>query len=176
MHFLISWTVCRAGVVWIIWAVILGMVLYLILAPGIGHSWRKKVMRGAGALLAIVFVCASLMFDAGILMGAAPPREHTGFTSATGERVAFLSCSSLRDSAATQVSVKTRMLSQTYSLEYFGDGDDYMDRRSVQWIDYHHLAIRYAIDSTGQQTCHPHVGDVIVSCEPHPDPTTQPKI
>jgi hypothetical protein len=63
-------------------------------------------MRVAGTLLAIVFVGALLVLGVGILMGADPPREHTGFISATGERVTLLSHSSLRDSAATQVSVK----------------------------------------------------------------------
>jgi len=166
----------RAGVVWIIWAVILGLTLYLIWAPKIMRGWRKTAMRVVGALLAIVFVCVSLVLGVGILMGADPPREHTGFTSLTGERVALLSHSSLRDAAATQVSVKQGCCRRFIAYEYFGDGDDYMDGRSVQWIDDHHLAIRYALDPSGQQICRPYVGDVIVSCEPHPDPTTQPKL
>ena len=165
----------RSDVVWFTWTVILVLALYLIWAPKITRGWRKNAMHVAGTLLAIVFGCASLVLGLGILMGADPPREHIGFISATGDRVALLSHSSLRDSAATQVSLKQGCWRRLIAYEYFGDGDDYMDGHSVQWIDDHHLAIRYAVDPTGRQTCRPSVGDVIVSCEPHPDPTLQPK-
>ncbi len=175
MDLLIFMDGLRAYLIWIIWAALLGLAVYLIWAPQIVRAWRKNVMRIVGALLAIVFVCVSLVFGVGILMGADPPREHTGFTSATGKRVALLSHSSLRDAGATQVSVKQGCCRRLIAYDYFGDGDDSMDERSVQWIDDHHLAIRYAIDRSGQQTCRPYVGDVIVSCEPHPDPTIQPK-
>ena len=47
----------RTGVVWIIWAVILGSTLYLIWAPKIVRGWLKTAMRVVGALLAIVFAC-----------------------------------------------------------------------------------------------------------------------
>ena len=130
-------------------------------------------MRVAGAFLAFVFLCASLVLGVGVLAGADPPREHTAFLSVTGQRVALLSHSSLRDSAATQVSVKVGCCRKFIAYEYFGDGDDYMDTTSVRWTDDHHLAIRFAVDPTGQQTCRPKVRDVIVSCEPHPDPTLQ---
>jgi hypothetical protein len=173
MQFLIFMDGLHAGVVWIIWAMILGLAFYLIWAPKIMRGWRKTAMRVVGALLAIMFVCVSL--GVGTLMGADPPREHTGFTSPTGARVALLSHSSLRDGAASQVSVKRGCCRRFIAYEYFGDGDDYMDGRLVQWIDDHHLAIRYALDPSGPQICRPYVGNVIVSCEPHPDPTTQPK-
>ena len=166
----------RAGVVWIVWTVILGLALYLIWAPKLVRGWRKSAMRVAGTLLAIVFVCASLVLGAGFLMVADPPREHTGVVSAIGGRVALLSHSSLRDGAATKVSVKQGCCRRFIAYEYFGDGDDYMDGRSVQWIDDHHLAIRFAVDPTGQQTCRPKVGDVNVSCQPQPDPTKPPKL
>ena len=165
----------RTGFVWITWVVLFGLILYLIRAPKIALSWLKTSMRVVGSLLAVLFVCASLVLGLGILMGGDSTREHTGFTSATGNRVALLSHSSLRDSAATQVSVKSGCCRRLIAYEYFGDGDDYMDGNSVQWIDDHHLTIRYAVDPTGQQTCRPHVGDVIVSCKPHPDPANWPK-
>ena len=174
MHFLIFMDGLRADVLWIIWAATLGLTVFLIRAPRIARGWRKNMMRVAGTVLAVVFACASLVLGVGILMGATP-REHKRFSSATGERVALLSHSSLRDSAASQVSVKQGCCPRFIAYEYFGDGDDYMDGRSVQWIDDHHLAIRFAVDPTGQQICRPKVGDVIVSCEPHPDPTTPPQ-
>ena len=174
MHFLIFMDGLRGDVLWIIWATMLGLPVYLIWAPKIARGWRKNVMRVAGTLLAVVFGCLSLVLGVGILMGADPPREHQGFISATGVRVALLSHSSFRDAAASQVSLKQGCCRRFIAYEYFGDGDDYMDGRSVQWIDDHHLAIRFAVDPTGQQTCHPKVGDVTVSCEPRPDPTNQP--
>jgi hypothetical protein len=73
LHFLIFMDGLRADVVWITWAVILGLALYLIWAPKIARGWRKNAMRVAGTLLAIVFVCASLVLGVGILMGADPP-------------------------------------------------------------------------------------------------------
>ena len=96
----------RTGVVWIIWAEIFGVAFYLIWAPKMVRSWRKNAMRVAGTLLGIVFVCGSRVLGLGIVIGADPPSEHTGDISATGKKVALLSHSSLRDSAATQVSVK----------------------------------------------------------------------
>ena len=166
----------RAAVVWMVWAAILALALYLIWAPKILRGWRRNAMRVAGTLLAVVFVCISLVLGVGVLMGADPPREHTGVISATGARVALLSHSSLRDSAATQVSVKQGCCRRFIAYEYFGDGDDYMNGRSVWWTDDHHLAIRFAVDPTGQQTCRPRVGDVTVLCQPQPDPTTPPKL
>jgi hypothetical protein len=176
MHFLIFMDGLRADVLWIIWAMMLGLPVYLIWAPKIARGWRKNVMRVAGTLLAIVFVCASLVLGLGILMGADPPREHKGFTSATGERVALLSHSTLRDASATEIAVKQGCCRRLIAYEYFGDGDDYMDGTSVRWIDDHHLVIRYVLDPTGQQTCRPKVGDVIVSCVPHADSTAQPQL
>ena len=164
----------RAGVVWAIWFLILGLAAYIVWTSRMVLGWRKVGLRVAGTLLAIVFVCASLIFGIGVLMGADPPREHRAFISATGRRVALLSHSSLRDSAATRVSVKQGCCRRLIVYDYFGDGDDYMEGRSVQWVDDYHLAVRFAVDPTGQQTCHPYVGDVIVSCEPHPDPTARP--
>jgi hypothetical protein len=78
MHFLIFMDGLRADVLWIIWAMMLGLPVYLIWAPKIARGWHKNVMRVAGTLLAIVFVCASLVLSVGILMGADPPREHKG--------------------------------------------------------------------------------------------------
>jgi hypothetical protein len=175
MHLLIFMDSLRASIVWMIWVVIFGLAAYLLWASRRVLGWRRISLRVAGTLMAIVFVCASLVLGVGVLLGADPPREHTAFISATGDRVALLSHSSLRDSAATQVSVKQGCCRRSIAYEYFGDGDDYMDGHSVQWKDDHHLAIRFAVDPTGQQTCQPFVGDVIVSCEPQPDPTLQPK-
>jgi hypothetical protein len=175
MHFLIFMDGLRTDVVWITWAVLLGLALYLIRAPKMVRSWQKNAMRGVGMLFLVVFVCVSLVLGVGVVLGADPPREHIGFISASGARVALLSHSSLRDGAATQVSVKEGCCRRLIAYEYFGDGDDYMDGGSVQWVDDHHLAIRYAVDPSGQQTCRPRIGDVMVSCEPHPDPSPPPK-
>jgi len=166
----------RADVLWLIWAMMLGLTMYLIWAPNIARGWRKNVMRVAGTILAIGFVCASLGLGLGILMGADPPREHRGFTSATGDRVALLSHSTLRDASETEISVRQGCCRRLIAYEYFGDGDDYMDGASVRWMDDHHLVIRYVVDPTGHQTCRPKVGDVIVSCLPHADSTVQPKL
>jgi hypothetical protein len=164
----------RADLAWITWAVLLGLAVYLIRAPKMVRSWRKTAMRVVGAVLLVVFVCVSPVFAVGGFLGADPPREHIGFISPSSARDALLSHSSLRDGAATQVSVKERCCRRFIAYEYFGDGDDYMDGNAVQWIDNHHLAIRYALDSSGQQTCHPYVGDVMISCEPRPDPFPEP--
>ena len=67
----------RTDVVWIIWVLISALAFYLIWAPKIARGLRKNVMRAAGTLLGIVFLCASLVLGVGILMGANPPREHT---------------------------------------------------------------------------------------------------
>lgn len=166
----------RADVTLLIWATMQGLLVYLIWAPEIARSWRKNAMRVVGTLLAILFVCASLLLGFGILVGADPPREHKGFNSATGDRVALLSHSTLRDSSATEIAVKQGCCRRLIAYDYFGDGDDYMDGASVRWIDDHHLAIQFVVDPTGKQTCRPKIGDVIVSCRPRPNPTPLPKL
>jgi hypothetical protein len=174
MLFLIFMDGLRTDLVWTTWTVLLGLAAYLIRTPKMVRSWRKTAMRVVGTVLLVVFVSVSLVFAVGIFLGADSPREHIGFISMSGARDALLSHSSLRDGAATQVSVKEGCCRRFIAYEYFGDGDDYMDGNSVQWIDDHHLAIRYALDSSGQQTCHPYVGDVTISCEPRPDPFPEP--
>ena len=124
MQFLIFMDGLRADALWMILATMLGLPVYLIWAPKMARGWRKNAMRAAGALLAIVFVCASLALGLGILMGGDPPREHKGFTSATGERVALLSHSTLRDASATEIAVKQGCCRRLIAYEYFGDGDD----------------------------------------------------
>jgi hypothetical protein len=172
MHFLPFMDGLRADFVWIIWAALFGLALYLIRAPNIVRSWLKIAIRVVGTFLLLVLVCVSLVFA--VFLSTDPPRAHVGFTSPSGARDALLSHSSLRDGAATQLSVKEGCCRQLIAYEYFGDGDDYMDGSSVQWIDDHHFVIRYAINPSGRQTCHPSVGDVTISCEPHPDPSPKP--
>ncbi len=170
MRFLIFMDGLRTNLVWVAWALLLGVAVYLIRAPKTLRSWKKAVARTVGAALLTVFGFVSLVLAVGIWLGADPQREHVGFVSPSGTRDALLSHSSLRDSSATKVSVKEGCCRRLIAYEYFGDGDDYMDARSVRWIDDHHLAIRYSYDPSGQQRCLSRVGDVMVSCEPQPEP------
>lgn len=169
MRFLIFMDSLRVDLVWIGWALLLTLAVYLIRVRMV-RSWQKTIVRVLGTTFLAMFVLLSLVFAIGILLGADPPREHIRVVSATGNRKALLSHSSLRDSATTQVSVKEGCCRRAIVYEYFGDEDDYMDANSVRWIDDHHLAISYAVDTSQSQVCRTQIGDVQVLCQPHPPP------
>jgi hypothetical protein len=59
---------------------------------------------------------------------------------------------------------------RSIAYHYFGNGDDYMGEKSIEWIDDHHLVIRYVRDPSGVQECHSQVGDIVILCAPKPDP------
>ena len=169
MRFLIFMDSLRTDLVWIGWALLLALAVYLIRVRMV-RGWRKTTVRVVGVTLLAMFIFVSLVLAVGILLGADPPREHIRIASATGRRKALLSHSSLRDSATTQVSVKEGCCRRAIVYEYFGDGDDYMDAISVRWLDDHHLAISYAVDTSQSQVCHTQAEDVQVFCQPHPAP------
>ncbi len=141
----------------------------MIWAPRSTKGWRRTTIRTLGSVL--IGLSAIVVFLIGIFVSGDPPRQHLGFTSATGSKVALLSHSSLRDSSATRVTVKGNSCCKSYiAYDYYGDGDDYMGTTSVRWLDDHHLVIRHALDPSGVQECHSQVGDVLILCEPQPEP------
>jgi hypothetical protein len=99
------------------------------------------------------------------------PWQHYRFRSKTGKRAALLKHVSLFDSSASEVTVSGgRLFTRYIAYKYYGDGDDNMGASSLQWIDDHHLVIRYQFDPTGEQRCYSRVGDVQVACQSLPDP------
>ena len=123
------------------------------------------------ALGLVLFCGLALFLLVGMAMGGNPPRQHFIFTSADKTRVALVGHSELRDSAATEVTVKGAGCCSRYiAYRYFGDGDDYVGAKSLEWLDDHHLVIRYVRDLSDVQDCRLHVGDVEVLCQPQPDP------
>ena len=172
MRYLIIMDELRGVLVWIIPGVLLCLSIYLILSPRVSRGWKRTTLRASGSVLLGVTILAFGVLLLGSLMGASPPREHIVFRSSTGAKVALLSHSSLRDSSDTQVSFKGAGCCSRYiAYEYQGDGDDYMGANSVNWIDDHHLAIRYTLDPFGRQTCRKQLADVDVLCQPQPTPT-----
>jgi len=112
-----------------------------------------------------------VFFACGYSRRRGAPRQHFIFTSADRTRVALLSHSELRDSAASEVTVKGAGFCTRYvAYRYFGDGDDYAGAKSLEWVDDHHLTIRCVRDPSGVQECRSRVGDVEVLCQPQPDP------
>ena len=51
---------------------------------------------------------------------------------------------------------------------YYGDDDDYMGAKSVEWLDNHHLVIHYARDTSGVQNCESQMADIQIVCDPRP--------
>jgi len=167
MRYLLFMDELREGGIWAVLALLFGLAVYLACSPRMLRSWRRAAVRAVGlGLLGLLGVLAGVLF-VGAWLGGDPPREHIVFKSHDGARVALLSHSSLRDSSATQVTVKGNNCCSRYiAYDYYGDGDDYMGPNSIRWADDHHLAIRYTVDTTGSQVCHPLVGDVQIVCEP----------
>lgn len=158
----------RENAPWIVLAFLGCLAGFLIWAPRMPNNWKRMAARALGVVLVLGLALFSL---AVVLIGGGPPRQHFIFTSADRTKVALLSHSELRDSAATEVTVKGAGCCTRYvAYRYFGDGDDYVGANSLEWVDDHHLAIRYVRDPSGMQDCHSHVGDVEVLCEPQPDP------
>jgi hypothetical protein len=172
MRFLLFMDGLRTDAVFVVLVFLFCVGSLMIWAPRMMKSWRRAAIRMLGSLLLGLL---AIVFLIGIVVNGDPPRQHLAFTSATGSRVALLSHSALRDGAATQVTVKGNSCCKRYiAYDYYGDGDDYMGATSVKWLDDHHLAIRYAIDPSGVQKCHSQVGDVLILCEPQPEPFRQP--
>jgi hypothetical protein len=168
MHYLLFLDELRINAWLIVPTFCVCVALLMIWAPRMIKSWKRLTVRCLGVgLLGLV----ALVFFIGFVASGDPPRLHIGFKSSTGSRAALLSHSSLRDGAATRVTVSGYACCRRYiAYEYYGDGDDYMDATSVKWIDDHHLAIRYARDPSGVQECHPQIDDVLILCDPQPDP------
>jgi hypothetical protein len=169
MRYLLFMDGLRANAWLIVLAFLLCSAALLIWAPRMSKNWRRTAVRTLGSVL--LGLLLAIVFFIGVAISGDPPRQHVGFTSVTGSRVALLSHSSLRDGAATQVTVKGDSCCRRYiAYDYYGDGDDYMGATSVKWLDDHHLAIQYVRDPSGVQQCHSQVGDVLILCEPQPNP------
>ena len=124
-------------------------------------------------VLGVILICGGLVLSSPVVLfvGADPPRQHFMFTSEDRTRAALLSHSELRDGAVTEVTVKGDGCCTRYvAYRYFGDGDDHVGAKSLDWVDDHHLTIRYVRDPSGVQDCRSHVGDVEVLCQLQPEP------
>jgi hypothetical protein len=160
----------RTAGIWAALALLACLAIYLIRSRGIANGWKKIALRSAGAALVIAVGFSSYIFSVVIFL-ASTPREHFGFPSRTGKRIALLSHSFFRDFTTTQVAVKARNCCGRYiAYDYQGDGDDYTGANSIDWIDDHNLVIRYSEDTSGVQVCHTQVDDITVHCEAHPAP------
>lgn len=167
MRYLLFMDGLRQNAPWIVLAFLSCLAGFLIWAPRMPNNWKRKAVRALGVVLVFGLALFPLL---GILIGGLPPRQHFIFTSADRTKVALLSHSELRDSAATEVTVKGGCCTRYVAYRYFGDGDDYLGAKSLEWVDDHHLAIRYVRDPSGVQDCHSQVADVEILCEPQPDP------
>ena len=164
----------RQNAIWAALALLLCIAVILICAPRMANNWKRKAVRALGAVL--ICACLAILSFFGFFVGADPPRQHFIFMSVDKTKVALLSHSELRDSAATEVTVKGSGCCTRYvTYRYFGDGDDYVGAKSLEWIDDHHLTIRYVRDPSGVQDCHSHVGDVEVLCQLQPEPLPSAK-
>jgi hypothetical protein len=161
----------RTGGIWTGLALLACLAIYFIRSRRMAKGWKKTALRATGVVLIVVVGLSSCALVLAILLGSTP-REHMGFASRTGGRVALLSHSSFRDFTTTQVTVKARDCCGRYiAYDYQGDGDDYMGANSINWIDDRNLVIRYSVDASGVQVCRRQVGDVTVNCEARPAPT-----
>lgn len=158
----------RANEVWFVLAFLFCLAGLMIWAPRMQKGRRRIAVRTLGSVL---LTAITMLFFLGAVVFRDPPREHIGFTSKTGARVALLSHSEFRDSSATQVTVKGSNGWRYIAYDHYGDGDDYMGAKSVRWLDDHHLAITYALDPSGVQECHSQAGDVQIICDPKTTPT-----
>jgi hypothetical protein len=169
MRYLLFMDGLRQNAIWVLLAILLCLATLLIWSPGVSNGWKRRTSRAIGSVLLVMLAIFSIPVI--FFSVHAEPREHFGFTTANGSRVALLSHSELRDGAATEVTVKAGgCCSRFIAYRYFGDGDDYMGAKSIEWVDEHHLAIRFVRDPSGTQQCFPKVGDIAILCEPQPDP------
>ena len=169
MHYLLFMDGLRENAAWIGLAFLACLAGLMTWAPRMPNSWKRKAVRTLGTvllvLLAIVAVPLVFMTCTGL------PTEHFVFKSADGSRVALLSHTELRDGAHTEVTVNVDGCCNRYTAyRYYGDGSDYMGAKSVEWLDAHHLAIRYVRDLSVEQVCHSRVADIEILCDSQPDP------
>ena len=174
MRFLLFMDNLRQSAIWAALALLVCIAAILIWAPRMSNNWKRKAVRAIGVILVSGgLVLSSLVV---LFVGADPPRQHFIFTSEDRTRVALMSHSELRDGAATEVTVKGDGCCTRYlAYRYFGDGDDYVGAKSLEWADDHHLTIRYVRDPSGVQDCRSHIGDVEVLCQPQPEPFSNAK-
>jgi hypothetical protein len=169
MLYLIFMNGLRENAPWIVLVFLVCIAGLLIWAPKMSNNWKRRASRIIGSVLLGLLAVFSvpLVFFTSI----DPPRQHFRFKSSDGSRVALLSHSETRDSSATEITVNADGCCSRYiAYQYYGDGEDYMGGTSVQWIDNHHLVIRYARDPSGIQECHSKVGDIVILCDPRPEP------
>ncbi len=170
MRYLIFMDDLRRNAVWIALVLVAILAGLLIRAPWMVRGWKRTAVRTVGALFLSFAVIVAI--PAAFFARKDPPAQHFVFRSADGSRVALLSRSETRDSAAAEVTVKgNRCCSRYVAYRYFGDGDDYTGPDSLQWVDDHHLIIRFARDETSTtQDCRSQIGDITVVCVSRPDP------
>jgi len=169
MYYLVFMDDLRHNAVWFALVFVALFGGFLIRAPRTNRGWKRNALRTAGALF--LGLAAILAVPLAFFSFAEPRTQHFVSTSADGSRVALLSRDETRDSAAAEVTVKgTGCCSRFVAYRYYGDGEDFTGPRSLQWVDDHHLIIRFVRDSSGEQSCQPKVGDVTVTCISQPGP------
>ena len=146
----------------------------MIWAPSLAKSHLRTAVRVTGGLLCLPMILLAFL---AVIFNRNDPTLRTFYKSSDGSRVAYLYHTELRDSAATRVSVRVGCCTRVLVYEYFGSGSDYVDSpnsRPVEWLDASHIVVRYAVDNSVSQVCHPQAGDVQVICEPHNSPVFPP--
>ena len=167
MHYLVFMDDLRHDAIWVVLVFIAFIGGLLIRVPRVNRGWKRNASRTAGALF--LGLAAILAAPLACLSFTQPRTQHFVFTSADGSRVALLSHDETRDSAAAEVTVKGPGCCSRYvAYRYYGDGEDHTGPRSLQWVDDHHLIIRFDRDSSGEQRCQPKAGDVTVICISQP--------
>jgi len=160
----------RENAAWVVIAALFCVSVVLIRAPRMSRTWKRTAVRMSGLVLLGLVAFISLIFVFFVTHDL--PIEHIAFTSRSGARVALLSHTESRDSAATRITVKGNGCCSGYlAYEYSGPGDDYVGAQSVQWLDDQHLVIRFARDDSWTQRCSSRAGDVQITCEERPAPT-----
>jgi hypothetical protein len=169
MHYLVFIDDLRHDAVWVVLVFVAFIGGFIIRVPRMNRGWKRNALRTVGALflgLAVILAVPLAFFSF-----TEPRTQHFVFSSSDGSRVALLSHDETRDSAAAEVTVKgTGCCSRFVAYRYYGDGEDYTGAGSLQWVDDHHLVIRFVRDPSGEQICQPKVGDVTVICFPRPGP------
>jgi hypothetical protein len=162
----VGWAV-RLGVL----IIVVALPIVLLWSPRVEAGWKKTVLRLIGACLAPLVVLLMMGASIGVALGAGDTRKVFPFRSSTGSRGALLSHEEGRDWAGSRLTVKGKSCCRTYvAYEYYGQEDDYVDGKSIRWLDDHHLEVRYVLDSSGRQNCRQRVSDIEVICEPQSPP------
>ena len=163
MHCLILMDDLRQLAPWIAVVALAFVSGMMIWSPVLSKGWTRRITRVVGGLVLGFAILTAILF--GFFAVSDSPRQHFVAISPDGPRAALLSHSELRDGAATVVTVAPHgCCTRFVAYHYFGDGDDYTGRDSIEWIDDHHLRVEYVRDASGTQNCASLIGDVVVTC------------